>query len=171
MLWSDFTPDKTSAPLAFILRMLNHPLAASLISGAAIVALPTVIMVMMYGQTRVLFVMARDGLLPERLTWVDPKRGVPSTVTLVIGILVTVVSGTFELRISRPSPMPAPWRRSSRLQRACCSYGGLTRRSSGSSGHRWSRLLHRWRSSDASICSSAFKPRQSSRSLSGTLSV
>ena len=97
MTWSEFTPDKTSAPLAFILRTLNHPLAASLISGAAIVALPTVIMVMMYGQTRVFFVMARDGLLPERLTRVDPKRGVPSTVTMVIGALVAVVSGTFEL--------------------------------------------------------------------------
>ncbi|MEP7211119.1 MAG: amino acid permease [Alphaproteobacteria bacterium] len=97
MVWSDFTPDKTSAPLAFILRTLNHPLAASLISGAAIVALPTVIMVMMYGQTRVFFVMARDGLLPQTLTAVHPRRGVPTRVTLVIGLLVAVVSGTFEL--------------------------------------------------------------------------
>jgi APA family basic amino acid/polyamine antiporter len=95
--FAEFTPDKTAAPLAFILQTLGHPLAASLISGAAIVALPTVIMVFMYGQTRVFFVMARDGLLPERLTRVDPKRGVPSTVTIVIGVIVAAVSGVFEL--------------------------------------------------------------------------
>lgn len=97
MTWSDFTPDKTAAPLAFILRTLNHPIAASLISGAAIVALPTVIMVFMYGQTRVFFVMARDGLLPERLTRVAPRRGVPSTVTVATGVLVALVAGMFEL--------------------------------------------------------------------------
>jgi APA family basic amino acid/polyamine antiporter len=97
MPYSDFTPDKTSAPLAFILQTLNHPIAASLISGAAIVALPSVIMVFMFGQTRVFFVMARDGLLPQSLTKVHAKRGVPTTVTVVIGLFVSLVSGLFEL--------------------------------------------------------------------------
>ena len=54
-------------PLSMVLRNLNHPLAATLIAGAAVVALPTVIMAFMYGQSRVFFVMARDGLLPQRL--------------------------------------------------------------------------------------------------------
>ncbi len=84
-------------PLAFILESLGHPLAASLIAGAAIVALPTVIMVMMYGQTRVFFVMSRDGLLPHGLSRVNPKTGVPTTVTLIIGGFIALVSGLFEL--------------------------------------------------------------------------
>jgi APA family basic amino acid/polyamine antiporter len=83
---------KSSEPLAFILRSLSHPLAASLIAGAAIVALPTVIMVFMYGQSRVFFAMARDGLLPEGLSQVN-ARGVPAVATVFTGIVAAIVAG------------------------------------------------------------------------------
>jgi APA family basic amino acid/polyamine antiporter len=89
-----FSPEK--APLAFILRELGQGFAASLLSAAVILAMPTVIMVMMYGQTRVFFVMARDGLLPASLTKIA-KNGVPSTVTLMIGVFVSLTAGVFEL--------------------------------------------------------------------------
>jgi basic amino acid/polyamine antiporter, APA family len=83
---------KSSEPLAFILRSLDHPLAASLIAGAAILALPTVIMVFMYGQSRVFFAMARDGLLPEGLSRVN-ARGVPAVVTMFTGVVAAIVAG------------------------------------------------------------------------------
>jgi APA family basic amino acid/polyamine antiporter len=83
---------KSSEPLAFILRSLDHPLAASLIAGAAIVALPTVIMVFMYGQSRVFFAMARDGLLPRGLSRVN-ARGVPAVVTIFTGVIAAIVAG------------------------------------------------------------------------------
>jgi basic amino acid/polyamine antiporter, APA family len=56
-----------------------------------------VIMVMMYGQTRVFFVMSRDGLLPHGLSKVSPRTGVPTTVTWIIGGFIALVSGLFEL--------------------------------------------------------------------------
>lgn len=84
-------------PLAFILRSLGHPVIATLVGGAAIVALPTVIMVMMYGQTRVFFVMARDGLLPRWLSRVHPRFGTPALTTVVTGIFVASVAGFFRL--------------------------------------------------------------------------
>jgi APA family basic amino acid/polyamine antiporter len=83
---------KSSEPLAFILRGLDHPLAASLIAGAAVLALPTVIMVFMYGQSRVFFAMARDGLLPQRLSQVN-ARGVPAVVTVFTGVVAAIVAG------------------------------------------------------------------------------
>ena len=83
---------KSAEPLAFILRSLNHPLAASLIAGAAIVALPTVIMVFMYGQSRIFFAMARDGLLPRGLAMVS-SRGVPTVVTLFTGVVAALMAG------------------------------------------------------------------------------
>jgi APA family basic amino acid/polyamine antiporter len=83
---------KSSEPLAFILRSLDHPLAASLIAGAAVLALPTVIMVFMYGQSRVFFAMARDGLLPQGLSRVN-ARGVPAVVTIFTGIVAAIVAG------------------------------------------------------------------------------
>jgi APA family basic amino acid/polyamine antiporter len=52
-------------PLALVLRTIGQPVAGHLIALAAILALPSVILVMMYGQSRVFFVMARDGLLPR----------------------------------------------------------------------------------------------------------
>jgi APA family basic amino acid/polyamine antiporter len=84
-------------PLAFVLRGLDHPLAATLVAGAAVVALPSVIMVMMYGQTRVFFVMARDGLLPAWLARVHPTRGAPVRLTLMTGGFVAVIAGFFRL--------------------------------------------------------------------------
>jgi APA family basic amino acid/polyamine antiporter len=84
-------------PLAFILRSLNHPAAAFGIGAAAIVALPSVILVMMYGQTRVFFVMARDGLLPRGLSEVHQVRRVPVRLTVLVGLLVAFVGGFFRL--------------------------------------------------------------------------
>ena len=68
---------QSAEPLALALRVLNHPLAATLVATAAIVALPTVIMVFMYGQSRIFFVMARDGLLPRAWSAVNAKTGTP----------------------------------------------------------------------------------------------
>ncbi|MBC7668627.1 MAG: amino acid permease, partial [Gemmatimonadaceae bacterium] len=52
---------KSEAPLVFILESLKHPRTAQLVALAAVVALPTVILAFMYGQSRIFFVMARDG--------------------------------------------------------------------------------------------------------------
>jgi len=88
---------RSGEPLAFILRSLNHPNAAFAIGAAAIVALPSVILVMMYGQTRVFFVMARDGLLPRALSEVNPKTHTPVRLTVMVGVLVAFVGGFFRL--------------------------------------------------------------------------
>lgn len=84
-------------PLALVLRSLGQPLAAHLIALAAVIALPSVILVMMYGQSRIFFVMARDGLLPRWLARVSPRTGAPSRITLLTGISIAFVAGLFKL--------------------------------------------------------------------------
>src|SRR5690606_14802897 len=91
------TFSKSTEPLAFILRSLGHPVAATLIAGAAVVALPTVILAFMYGQSRIFFVMARDGLLPRGLARVSEKRGTPVLMTGLTAILMAVIAGLFSL--------------------------------------------------------------------------
>jgi APA family basic amino acid/polyamine antiporter len=88
---------KSGEPLAFVLRELRHPLAAALIAGAAVVALPTVIMAFMFGQSRVFFAMSRDGLLPRNLSRVD-ARGVPVLVTVLTGACAALMAGFLPLR-------------------------------------------------------------------------
>jgi APA family basic amino acid/polyamine antiporter len=74
--------------LAYVLRGINHSRAGDLIGIAANIALPSVILMMIFGQTRIFFVMARDGLLPEKLATVHPKWKTPYIVTIVTGIFV-----------------------------------------------------------------------------------
>jgi APA family basic amino acid/polyamine antiporter len=71
-----------------VLRALHHPVVANLLGLAAGIGLPTVILMMLFGQTRIFFVMARDGLLPEALSSVHPRFRTPHVVTWITGISV-----------------------------------------------------------------------------------
>jgi len=84
-------------PLAHVLRSLGHPVAATLIAAAAVIALPTVILAFLYGQTRIFFVMARDGLLPQSLVRVNAKTGTPNLITGLTAIIVAVGAALFPL--------------------------------------------------------------------------
>ena len=89
---------KSEAPLVFILESLQHGKMAQLVALAAVVALPTVILAFMYGQSRIFFVMARDGLLPRALSKVNAKTGTPVVMTLLTGALSAVLSGFLSLK-------------------------------------------------------------------------
>jgi APA family basic amino acid/polyamine antiporter len=72
--------------LVHVLETIGWPALGRLVGLAAVVALPSVVLMMMFGQTRVFFTMARDGLLPEKLASVHPRYKTPHVVTLVTGI-------------------------------------------------------------------------------------
>jgi APA family basic amino acid/polyamine antiporter len=83
-------------PLALILRDLGQGGVAIVIGAAAVIALPTVILAFLFGQSRIFFVMARDGLLPASLAKVS-ARGVPVRMTLATAILVGALAGVAPL--------------------------------------------------------------------------
>jgi APA family basic amino acid/polyamine antiporter len=62
---------------------------------AAFLALPSVILMLMFGQTRIFFVMARDGLLPEVLSRIHPTFKTPHVVTILTGLGVTLSAAFF----------------------------------------------------------------------------
>ncbi|MGN6621078.1 MAG: amino acid permease [Sphingomonas sp.] len=78
--------------LAHVLRFVGWTKIGNLMGLAAFVALPSVVLMMMFGQTRVFFVMARDGLLPAKLASVHPKWHTPHVVTAFTGIVVTLAA-------------------------------------------------------------------------------
>ncbi len=76
--------------LAYVMRTLGYPNFGNLIGLAAFLALPSVILMMLFGQTRIFFVMARDGLLPEALASIHPRWKTPHVVTAITGIAVAL---------------------------------------------------------------------------------
>ena len=83
-------------PLALILREIGQGWAARILGVSAVVALPTVILAFFYGQSRIFFTMARDGLLPTGLARVS-SRGTPVRITLFTAVVVAVIAGLFPL--------------------------------------------------------------------------
>jgi APA family basic amino acid/polyamine antiporter len=78
--------------LVHVLDTINYPAVGRLVGLAAVLALPSVVLIMMFGQTRVFFTMARDGLLPEKLASVHPRYRTPHVVTLVTGLGATIAA-------------------------------------------------------------------------------
>ncbi len=81
--------------LAWTLRQIGWPQMGNLVGLAAIMALPSVVLMMMFGQTRIFFVMSRDGLLPEVLSSVHPKYKTPHVITMITGIFVALFAAFF----------------------------------------------------------------------------
>ena len=70
--------------------------AAKVISIGALAGLTTVVIVLVLGQTRVLFAMSRDGLLPRSLAKTG-QHGTPVRITLIVGVLVAVTASVFPI--------------------------------------------------------------------------
>ncbi|TNE37747.1 MAG: amino acid permease [Sphingomonadales bacterium] len=81
--------------LAWSLRQIGWPQIGNLVGLAAILALPSVILMMMFGQTRIFFVMSRDGLLPQIFSKVHPRFNTPHVITMLTGIFVALFAGFF----------------------------------------------------------------------------
>lgn len=77
-----------AAPLADAFTAKGHPFFATVISVGAVVGLAAVSMICFRSQSRVVFAMARDGLLPGVLKKVDPKHGTPKVNLLVLALIM-----------------------------------------------------------------------------------
>ncbi len=86
----------SAEPLALILREINQPLAARILGASAVIALPTVILAFFYGQSRIFFTVARDGLLPSNLARVS-RRGTPTRITVFTAIVTSIFAGLIPL--------------------------------------------------------------------------
>src|SRR6476661_522632 len=86
----------STEPLALILREIGKPWAARILGASAVIALPTVILAFFYGQSRIFFTVARDGLLPGSLARVS-SRGTPVRITVFTAIVTSVFAGLIPL--------------------------------------------------------------------------
>jgi APA family basic amino acid/polyamine antiporter len=90
----------SDAPLSAALREgAGIPWAGAVLSLGALIAITSVVLVVMYGQTRIFFAMCRDGLLPKRLAKVSPRFGTPARITIGFGILIAILAALVPLDV------------------------------------------------------------------------
>jgi APA family basic amino acid/polyamine antiporter len=82
-----------SSPVAFALSKIGFPWASALVSIGVIAGLATVMLVLYYALTRIIFAMSRDGLLPIGLSSVNQKTQTPIKTILICGIFISIVAG------------------------------------------------------------------------------
>jgi len=78
------------APLAFVMQELGFDWAGNIISFGALVAITSVVLTILYGQTRIMFAMCRDGLLPRGFAKISEKRRTPVRITATFGVLIAI---------------------------------------------------------------------------------
>ena len=87
-------PDQQSAGLAVILENITgSSVPATILAAGAVISIFSVTLVTLYGQTRILFAMGRDGMLPDKFASVNPRTLTPTFNTIVVSIVVALIGG------------------------------------------------------------------------------
>jgi len=94
--WTSFSADEASL-VRIVVEVTGQPWVALVFSVGAVVAIASVVLTVLYGQTRILLTMARDGLVPKLFGRVSHRTGTPVAGTLVVGLVVTVVAALVPL--------------------------------------------------------------------------
>jgi amino acid transporter len=94
-----FTKLNVAAPVATAVDSFGPQWGwlAKLIKIGAIAGLSSVVLVLMYGQTRVFYSMSRDGLMPKVLAKVHPKFKTPWINTIIVGVVVSLAAAYFDI--------------------------------------------------------------------------
>ena len=77
-------------PLAYALQAAGYSRVGWIVALGAAISMTAVLLVFQYGQPRIFFAMARDGLLPAWAARLNPKTRIPSTTTMITGAVVAL---------------------------------------------------------------------------------
>ena len=86
-------------PVTLALEYAGENWVARFVNLGAILGMTTVILVMAYGQTRILFAMSRDGLLPKKLSEIHPKYQTPFFATWMVGLIFGGIAALVPLNV------------------------------------------------------------------------
>lgn len=87
-------PEQQDAGLSVILENITgSQVSGTILAAGAVVSIFSVTLVTLYGQTRILFAIGRDGMLPERFSSVNPRTLTPTFNTIVVAIVVALIGG------------------------------------------------------------------------------
>ena len=97
--WQDFDdPEQSSAGLAVILEnVVGASWPGIVLAAGAVISIFSITLVTLYGQTRILYTMGRDGMLPKAFARVNPRTQTPVVNTIVVAIAVALLAGFIPL--------------------------------------------------------------------------
>ena len=90
--YKELDPSLHADPLAYALQATGMQGAAWLVALGAVFSMTAVLLVFQYGQPRIFYAMARDGLLPQWAAKIDAKTRTPYITTIITGVFVAVWS-------------------------------------------------------------------------------
>jgi len=93
-----YTTLNTPAPVSSALMELGISWGAALVSVGALMGITSVILVLLFGQSRIFFAMSRDGLLPAVFREVSPRFHTPVRVTVFVGVVTALIAGFLPLQ-------------------------------------------------------------------------
>ena len=89
--WESFEGQGSEAVLSSVANnAVGGTWAGTLIAVGAIISIFSVVLVTLYGQTRILFAMGRDGLLPKAFTRVNPRTQTPVFNTVIVCVIIAI---------------------------------------------------------------------------------
>jgi APA family basic amino acid/polyamine antiporter len=94
--WTSFSSTEASL-VRIVVDVTGQPVVALVFSVGAVIAIASVVLTVLYGQTRILLTMARDGLVPKAFGRVSERTGTPVVNTVIVGLVVTVVAALVPL--------------------------------------------------------------------------
>ncbi len=92
-----YTELNVSSPVAYALTRIGHTWSSTLVATGVLAGLITVLLVLLYGLTRILFAMSRDGLISPVFSKINPDRKTPTRIILMCGFIVSLVAGFIPL--------------------------------------------------------------------------
>ena len=95
---ASYTTLNTQSPVAEAILNLGHRMAADFIAIGAIAGLTSVMLIFLYGMTRVFYSMSKDGLLPLGFSNVHPKTQTPVKVIFFSGLAMSFIAGSFSMK-------------------------------------------------------------------------
>jgi APA family basic amino acid/polyamine antiporter len=95
--WQEFGNQKEAGLATILDNVTGSTWASTVLAAGAVISIFSVTLVVMYGQTRILFAMGRDGLLPARFAKVNPKTMTPVGNTIIVAVIVSILAGFIPL--------------------------------------------------------------------------
>ena len=87
----------TAEPVAFALRHIGYNVGSAIVAVGALCGITTVLLVLLYGQSRIFFAMSRDGMVPANVCKIHRRFHTPYRVTILGAIFVSVIAGVFPI--------------------------------------------------------------------------